>query len=121
MEATFNRVAQAFQRVEPALFILDNVDDAALLSPTVLDAALPHGSHLHVLATTRLPETPQNRMTWLPVDALHPDDAEALLDSLYAISLEGDAEWQSARDIVKRLGGHPLALEVVGVYLRDRN
>ncbi len=44
-----------------------------------------------------------------------------MLDSLYPISLKGDAEWQAARDIVKRLGGHPLALEVVGVYLRDRN
>ncbi len=76
LEAAFNRVAQAFQQGEPALFILDNVDDAGLLNPTVLDAALPHGQHLYVLATTRLPETPQNRMTWLPVDALHPDDAK---------------------------------------------
>ena len=92
------------------MFNLDNVDDAGLLSPLVLDAALPLGLHLHVLATTRLPETPQNRMTWLSVDALHPDDAEALLDSLFPISLEGDAEWLAARDIVKRLGGHPLAL-----------
>ena len=110
LAAAFNRVAQAFQRGEPALFILDNVDDAGLLSPLVLDAALPLGLHLHVLATTRLPETPQNRMTWLSVDKLHPDDAEALLDSLFPISLEGDAEWLAARDIVKRLGGHPLAL-----------
>ena len=119
--AAFNRVAQAFQRGEPALFILDNVDDAGLLNPTVLDAALPRGQHLHLLATTRLPATPHNQMTWLPVDALHPDDAEALLDSLFPISLEGDSEWQAAREIVKRLGGHPLVLEVVGVYLRDRN
>ncbi len=33
--------------------------------------------YLHLLATTRLPANPQNQMTLLRVDALHPDDAEA--------------------------------------------
>ncbi len=51
--AAFNRVVQAFQPREPALVILDNVDDAMLLSPMVLDVGI-------VEATTRLSQLPQN-------------------------------------------------------------
>jgi tetratricopeptide (TPR) repeat protein len=114
------RVKALFAQGPATLFILDNVDDPNLLSPTTRRAALPAGDHIHVLATTRLQGSSLQGVAWLSVDALSAEDALALLARYRPIAdTPQDDEWKAAVAIVERLGGHALALEVVAVYLAE--
>ena len=118
--------ARAGERAPPeprALLLLDNVDDPALLQPPESDL-LTGKRWLHVLATTRL--APEDfghdpaRQTLLEVDALPEEDALRLIESLQPQErFASEAERAAAREIVRRLGGFTLAVEVVGVYLGE--
>lgn len=119
--AVFRKVLKAFtdHPDQAALFILDNVDDARLLSPSLLAKAIPHGPDFDVIITTRLPMTVQNRLAWVNVDFLEPEDGLALLDSFVPIpDSPQDAQWKAAYEIAIRLGGHAQALTVLAVYMR---
>ena len=114
------KVKAAFEAGPPALLVIDNVDDPALLTAQARERALPKGDHIHVLVTTRISPEDLPRIRCLPLDALQTQDAMALLQSFRPIAdSPQDDEWKAALEIVGRLGGHALAVEVVAVYLRE--
>ncbi|MGD0042229.1 MAG: TIR domain-containing protein, partial [Isosphaeraceae bacterium] len=114
------KVKAAFEAGPPALLVIDNVDDPALLTAQARERALPKGDHIHVLVTTRISPEDLPRIHCLPLDALQTQDAMALLQSFRPIAdSPQDDEWKAALEIVGRLGGHALAIEVVAVYLRE--
>lgn len=102
-----------------SLVILDNVDRPELLAPAVRDRMLPDRRHIHLLATTREDPDRLADVVCLSVEALECDDALRLFERHF----EGhrppltDEEFESVAGIVARLGGHPLACEVVAVHL----
>ena len=114
------KVKAAFEAGPPALLVIDNVDDPALLTAQARERALPKGDHIHVLVTTRISPEDLPRIRCLPLDALQTQDAMALLQSFRPIAdSPQDDEWKAALEIVGRLGGHALGVEVVAVYLRE--
>ena len=114
------KVKAAFEAGPPALLVIDNVDDPALLTAQARERALPKGDHIHVLVTTRVSPEDLPRIRCLPLDSLRTEDAMALLQSFRPIvDRPRDDEWKAALEIVGRLGGHALAVEVVAVYLRE--
>ncbi len=95
------------------LLVLDNVTDAALVSPEQTDQLTALGPKLHLLATTRLLSS--GAAGWLTLGELAPDDALALLEKHRPFADE--AERTAAQDIVRRLGGFALAIELVAAGL----
>ncbi len=119
-DLALDRVKKAFEEGPAALIVIDNVDDPALLDVQARERALPRGDHIHVLVTTRV--SPENlpRIHCLPLDSLEPQDALSLLNEFRPIAdSPQDDEWKAALEIVRRLDGHALALEVVAVSLRE--
>ena len=111
-----------------ALIILDNVDQAALLSESQL-TALNGSERVRILATTRLgrPQLGSDRrfLDLLPIDSLDVETGVALIREHQPTR---DAEgWRpdfsskrqesSARALVRELDGFTLAIEQVAVYL----
>ena len=109
------RVLAALQQRERTLLLLDNVDDAGLLAPEQRARCLPAGEHVHVLATTRLEAARLPDVSCVPLDALSDQEAQRLLEQHRPFADE--EEWKAALGIVRRLGRHPLAVEVVAVFL----
>jgi len=121
-DVALRKVKQAFERGERALLVIDNLEDAALLAPQARERALPRGEHIHVLVTTRVSPENLERIKCLPLDALSPQDALALLQTFRPIAdSPQDDQWKAALEIVRRLDGHALAVEVVGVFLRENS
>jgi tetratricopeptide (TPR) repeat protein len=120
-EVVLGKVKAVLEQGPPALLVVDNLDDPSLLAPQARDRALPRGGHVHVLITTRVSPDDLPRMRCLPLDALRTEDALALLQGFRPIAdSPQDDEWKAALEIVNdRLGGHALAVEAVGVYLRE--
>ncbi len=119
-EVALARVKRAFETGPPALLVIDNLDDPALLNAQARQRALPKGDHIHVLVTTRVSPEDLPRIRCLPLDALETQDAFALLVDFRPIAdSPQDDEWKAALEIVHRLGGHALAMEVVAVFLRE--
>ena len=93
------------------LLILDNVDQPALLSAAE--------DWLKIIVTTR--EPPENfgiaddRLKAISVDDLPAEDALALLREYRAFTTPEDEA--AAREIVRRLGGFTLAVELIAAYL----
>ena len=118
--------ARAGEKAPPeprALLLLDNVDDPSLLQPPESDL-LSGKRWLHVLATTRLGPAEfghdPERQSLLTVDELPPEDALRLIESYQPGGrFPNTAESTAAEEIVRRLGGFTLAVEVVGVYLGE--
>ncbi|MFI5460288.1 MAG: tetratricopeptide repeat protein [Isosphaerales bacterium] len=119
-ETALAKVKAAFETGPPALIVIDNIDNPALLRAPARERALPKGDHIHVLVTTRVSPDDLPRIRCLPLDALQTDDAMALLQSFRPIAdSPQDDEWKAALEAVRRLGGHALAVEVVAVFLRE--
>ncbi len=97
------------------LLVLDNVTEPGLLQAQHLDLLTSFGSQLHVLATTRLPAGTGGSVNWVALGELWPDEGMALLEKHRGFA--DDGERQAAREIVRRLGGFALALELVGSFL----
>jgi hypothetical protein len=114
-ERAFARVRADLEAGPPALLVLDNVDEPALLAPEHRARYLPSGGRVHVLATTRLEPERLPGMSCLPLDTLPDDDALRLLERYRPP--QGEDEWKAALRVARRLGGHALAVEVVAVYL----
>jgi tetratricopeptide (TPR) repeat protein len=114
--------ARSLKRPHPAvLLIFDNVDQPALLAPSQI-GKLPKVPWLHVLATTRLGQDQlfekQPDRQFLSLDELPEPDALQLIERLQAGgTFRSAAEREAARTIARMLGGFPLAVEGVAVYL----
>jgi tetratricopeptide (TPR) repeat protein len=111
----FARVRTAFERGPRSLLLLDNIDDAALLAPHRLSLHLPSADSVHSLVTTRLEPERLIGLECLSLDTLPELDALRLLETYRGLT--DDEERKSAQQIVRRLGGYPLAIEMVGVFL----
>jgi hypothetical protein len=121
-EIALARVKAAFETGPPALIVIENVDDPALLTAQARERVLPRGNHIHVLVTTRVSPDDLPRIRCLPLDALQTEDEMSLLQNFRPIAESPqDDEWKAALEIVRRLGGHTLAVEVVAVYLRENS
>jgi hypothetical protein len=95
------------------LLVLDNVTDPALLDWQQTDLLTVLGPKLHLLATTRL--LPPSGAGWLTLGELPAADALELLEKHRPFGCE--AERAGAEQIVHRLGGFALAVELVGAWL----
>ncbi|RRD47217.1 toll/interleukin-1 receptor domain-containing protein [Arachnia propionica] len=110
------------------LLILDNVDQAKLLSKAQL-ALLPEDRGFHVAVTTRLGhgEIPErDGLVHVPLEGLKPRDAVALLRALQPDrqrngqpDFASEDEEQAAFELAELLGGFTLAVEQAGVYLKS--
>ncbi|MDX2038038.1 MAG: toll/interleukin-1 receptor domain-containing protein [Isosphaeraceae bacterium] len=119
-ELALAKVKAAFESRRAALIVVDNLDDPALLSASARERALPKGDHIHVLVTTRAEPAGLPLIHCLTLDALQTEDALALLHAFRPLAdSPQDDEWKAALAIVGRLGGHALAVEVVGVFLQE--
>jgi tetratricopeptide (TPR) repeat protein len=115
LDVAFTRVRIAFERGPRSLLLFDTVDDPDLLAPHKVTLILPSNDRMHIVATTRLGPDRLPGLVCVPLDSLPPEDAVRLLETYRPFA--NDDERKSALWIVRRLGGHPLAVEVVGVYL----
>lgn len=115
LAAAFARVRAALEQGPRCLLILDDIDNATLLSPKSRAAWLPKSDAVHIMVTTTLDVAPQSGLEIITLDALEQRDALSLLERHR--EFDDENEEASARLIVERLGGHTLAVEVVGVYL----
>lgn len=97
------------------LLLLDNVTDTALLTREQADALTRLGPKLHLLATTRLPAPPTHKDNWISLDRLPEEDALELLEKHRPFKDDEDRE--AAWQIVKRLDGFTLAVELTAAYL----
>jgi tetratricopeptide (TPR) repeat protein len=104
------------------LVILDNVDTPDLLADEQT-RRLPRVDWLCLLATTRLGTEDLEAMSeehFLAVDELPEDDALALIESYQpGRSFKDDTQRRAAREIVRLLGGMPLAVEVAAVFMGE--
>ena len=115
------------------LLLLDNITEPSLLSGTQL-STLPKSPWLRIVATTRLNVSAQgNSLTVLALDSLDEDSALSLIrdlqpprDARREIVTDirqgrpefiSEAEEAAAREIVRSLGGFPLAVEQIAHYL----
>lgn len=115
VEASFARVRLAFEQGPRCLLLLDNVDDPSVLSAENRAAFLPGGPQVHVLVTTRLEPDRLPGAACVTLGELPLAEGLQLLERHRPP--RNEAEWHAAREIVQTLGGHPLFLEVVAVYL----
>ncbi len=107
---------QRIQDKGAILLVLDNVSSADLLTREQTDPLTAIGPQLHLLATTRLPPGGKaGGIKWLTLGELPEDDALAILEKYRAFADE--PEKLAAHQIVRRLGGFALAVELVAAYL----
>jgi tetratricopeptide (TPR) repeat protein len=95
------------------LIILDNVTNAALVSPQETDLLTLLGPKLHLLATTRLAAAPESQ--WLTLGELSEAEALELLEKHR--DFPDDAEREAGCRLVGRLGGFALAVELVAAWI----
>jgi len=112
-DAFLGWVSPELRTRERVLFILDNVDNPALLALKVLDR-LPGAEHLHLLVTTRLEPAHFSALPHVEVDKLPQADALALVRAYRA--LVGD-EKNAAIELVTRLDGYAIAVEAAAAWL----
>jgi hypothetical protein len=112
--ATLRCIKRRLEEKGPVLLLLDNVSEPSLLWPDETSRVTKLSSDLHLLATTRLPEI--DGIKTLKLEELKPDDALALLEKFR--SFENETERQAAAEIVYRLGGFALAIELVAARLQ---
>lgn len=114
-ESAFLRIRSALVKGPRRLLLLDNVDRAGLLSPHQITRTLPVTDLVHVLATTRLDPQLFLDVAVVALEPLSEEDSVGLIEKYRPC---GDSrERDAAREIARRLSGHPLALEMVGVFL----
>lgn len=114
--ATIQRhLSHRLESLGHVLLLLDNVTDTALLTREQTDALTKLGPKLHLLATTRLHAPPTHKDNWISLDRLPDEDALELLEKHRPIISEEDR--QAAWQIVKRLDGFTLAVELTAAFL----
>ena len=110
------RVWRNISQGPPALLILDNVDNPELLKRIAEYA--PDRHKLHILVTSRQGFAANKSIQEFRIPPLEQSLSLDLLLSLFPAKDED--EWKAANSIALRLGGHPLALTMVGTYLANR-
>ncbi len=96
--------------VADCLIVFDNVEDQAAIRDYLPEPpAAPH-----ILVTSR---AEQAGFVAVPINLLDPDQSLKLLIQAAGRAPDGDAEQDSAREIVRTLEGLPLALELAGACL----
>lgn len=104
---------QRLRSYSDCLIIFDNLEDVANITDYLPEpTATPH-----VLVTSRIEQTGFNP---IPLDLLNEELSYLMLVQEAGRKPEGDAEIEASKDIVAKLGGLPLALELAGAYLRYR-
>jgi len=99
-----------------ALLILDNVDNDAILN-RIADYA-PDRHKLHILITSR-----QGFVAGRSIKEFHtpPLGQNFSLDLLLKLfQAKDEDEWKAANSITLRLGGHPLAITMIGTFLANK-
>jgi len=114
-EQAFQRVRAAFQRGPCSLLLIDDFDNPDLLTPEKRFQCLPSGAQVHILFTTRLEPTRFIGIEFVLLDELTVEEGKQLLRLHRPFITEEESH--AAEEIVKRLQGYPIALEVVAVYL----
>jgi tetratricopeptide (TPR) repeat protein len=107
------------RRFPPSLIVLDNFpekDPSDPAKPADLSVWLPPGGPIHLLVTTRR-RGPSPFAAVIDVDVLPEEDADRLLVQTPPV---GAQEKKAAREIVKRLGGLPIAVEIAASFFRAR-
>ncbi len=107
---------ERLEQIGPVLLVLDNVTDAKLVQAQTTDCLTVLGPKLHLLATTRL--AAPARANWLTLGELKPEEALALLEKFRPFADE--EERAAAAEIVRKLGGFALALELVAADLAHK-
>lgn len=114
--ATIQRhLSHRLESLGHVLLLLDNVTDTALLTREQTDTLTKLGPKLHLLATTRLPSPPTHKDNWISLDRLLDEDALELLEKHRPFKDDEDRE--AAWQIVKRLDGFTLAVELTAAFL----
>jgi ADP-ribose pyrophosphatase YjhB (NUDIX family) len=118
----YRRVRAELERRPRTLLVLDNVNKTEPLSPAHLGAFRPDAERVHILVTMREepPADPGGAVGRIALDRLGPDDGRRLLQRYRDFGADED-EWHAARRIVSVIDGHALSLEVIGVYVWQRN
>jgi len=116
VDLSYIRLHSALEKRGQSLLIIDNVDSEELLAPS-RTCFLPKSDKVHILATTRIGAEKLRETACLSLDPLPEDDGVALIEKYRPFA--SDVEREAAREIVGRLGGFTLAVEVVAVYLRE--
>ena len=121
-DAGYRRARAELERRPRSLLVLDNVNRPELLAPADLGFYRPDAERVHVLATMREEPRadPAATVEAIPLDRLSADEGRRLLQRYRDFGAD-EAEWHAARRIVAALEGHALSLEVVGVYVWQRN
>jgi tetratricopeptide (TPR) repeat protein len=96
------------------LIIFDNLEDVVAIEPYLPEP----GTNPHLLATSR---TEQPSFTAIELLLLDPDQSLKLLILEANRTPEGLDDEKAAEEIVRQLGGLPLALEMAGAYLFHRD
>ena len=108
--ATVNHLSRRSAKV---LVILDNVER---WDSQHQPAPLPSGRHVTLLVTTRRSHLGGSRFRSFPLEFLAGPEARALVTGIAG----GDIAAQPGFDaLLEHLGGHALALELAGIYLRE--
>ncbi|MEM7246102.1 MAG: tetratricopeptide repeat protein [Acidobacteriota bacterium] len=100
------------QRRDPLLLVLDDVDE---WTNDVHPSPLPTGSHVRLLVTSRRSDLGGSRFRHLSLDVLDGTDARELLGEVSGRDLIDE---EGLPELLTWLGGHALALELAGAYLR---
>ncbi len=112
LERAIQAVQDVSRRVAPTLLVLDNVDS---WNTEERPQPLPEGAHLRYLLTSRkgdLGGRAFEHVKLLPLDATF---TRQFLEDISGRELSGLPGWQ---ELVDYLGGHTLAVEQAGVFLR---
>ena len=103
------KVKAAFEAGPPALLVIDNVDDPALLTAQARERALPKGDHIHVLVTTRISPEDLPRIRCLPLDALQTRRRDGPVAELPADRRQSPGRRVEGRPGDRRPAGRPCA------------
>jgi hypothetical protein len=114
LNVAFGLVRARLESGPRTLLLLDNVDDRTLLEPH-RRGELPATDDVHVILTTQLDPQYLPGIECEPIGGLPEEDALRLLEHYRPFANED--EKAAAQEIVRRLDGYVLELEVVAVYL----
>jgi len=116
-----NTVWQNISQGQPALLILDNVDKEKILERAVILEHAPDRHKLHILVTSRKGFSSGDDIKEISISPLEYSlslESQSLSLLLKYFPAKDNDELKAANEITLRLGGHPLALTMVGTFLK---
>jgi hypothetical protein len=113
------RIRTEFENRHRSLVLLDGVDDIAFVEHYFWTNLFPSSDNVHVIMTTKLDSQQFPSLECLSLSGLSDSDSLRLLEKYRPFT--SNIEKEAAHQIVKRLEGYPLALEVIAVYLWQKS